>query len=216
MRKRPFVSGEHYHIFNRGVEKRTIFSCDADYVRFLRSMKEFNQEDPVFSIYRLDQERRKPIVEIRSLRKDKLVNIIAYCLNPNHFHFILKQSKEGGVSEFMKRIGIGYTGYFNYRYKRSGVLFQGKFKSVHIDSNPYLLYLSAYVNRNYFIHGYGDDFKWSYSSLLEYTGKRSKGICDTSIILDQFKEKNEYKEFIQENALYMKDKKETEKYLIES
>jgi hypothetical protein len=115
----------------------------------------------------------------------------------------------------MKRLGGGYTKYFNHHYKRSGVLFQGKFKSVHIKTSAHLLYLSAYVNRNYFIHGYGNDSDWMYSSFLDYTGKSKSGICDTSVILDQFKDKNEYREFMEENSLYMKEKKEDEKYLLE-
>lgn len=213
MRKQPLAIGEYYHIYNRGVDKRKVFLSDKDYFRFLTSMKEFNRIDPIFSLHLYNQRKEKQIVGVGHLQK--LVDIICYCLNPNHFHFILKQKTENGVSEFMKRVGGGYTNYFNHQYKRTGALLQGRFKSAHIDNNEYLLYLSAYINRNYFIHGYGDDFRWPYSSLLEYTGKRSKGICDTSIILDQFKNRNEYQEFMQENALYMKDKKETEKYLLE-
>lgn len=211
MRKQPLVTDGYYHIFNRGVDKRNVFSRGADYGRFLRSMKEFNQESPVLSIYRLDQ-----IVGTGSLRKEKkLVDIVAYCLNPNHFHLILKQLADGGISEFMKRVGTGYTSYFNHRYERSGVLFQGKFKSAHIDRTSYLLYLSAYVNRNHFIHGYGDDTDWPYSSLRDYTG-RSDGFCNTKIILDQFRDAADYRAFAEENALFMKEKKETGKYLLES
>lgn len=213
MRRDSFIDDEYYHIYNRGVEKRKIFLYDKDYSRFLTSMKEFNQLDPIFSLYWHTQEKRKRDVGVRHLQK--LVEIICYCLNPNHFHFILKQLAENGVSEFMKRLGGGYTNYFNHHYERSGVLFQGKFKSVHIKTNPQLLYMSAYVNRNYFIHGYGNDFDWPYSSFRDYTRKRGDGICDTAIVLDQFKNKNEYREFIQENALYMKGKKEDEKCLLE-
>lgn len=213
MRKSPLATNEYYHVFNRGVEKRDIFLCDGDYARFLLSMKEFNRIDPIFSLYWHSQQAKKGNVDVGRLQK--LVEIVCYCLNPNHIHFILKQVSESGISEFMKRLSGGYTKYFNYRYKRSGVLFQGKFKSVHIKTNPHLLYLSAYVNRNYFIHGYGNDSDWMHSSFLDYTKKRDSGICDTNVILDQFKDKNEYKEFIQENALYMKEKKEDEKCLLE-
>jgi putative transposase len=215
MRKQPLVIGEYYHIYNRGVEKRDIFLSKKDYFRFLESMGEFNSVKPIFSLYWHNQKKRRQNVGVRHLRTRKLVEIICYCLNPNHFHLILKQVTKNGISEFMKRLGGGYTNYFNHRYKRSGVLFQGKFKSVHIDSNAQLLYLSAYINRNYFVHGYGNDKNWMYSSFLDYTGKRSRGICDTSIILDQFKDKNEYQVFMRENALFMKDKKEDEKYLLE-
>jgi len=212
MRKQPLISGEYYHIYNRGVEKRKIFSSDSDYSRFLLSMKEFNQVDPIFSLYWHGQ-KKKSDVDVRRLQK--LVDVVCYCLNPNHVHFILKQVVEGGISEFMKRLSGGYTKYFNHHYKRSGVLFQGKFKSAHIDSNEYLLYLSAYINRNYFIHGYDNDLDWAYSSLWDYNGKRERGICATGIILDQFKNRKEYQKFMQENALHMKEKKETEKYLLE-
>ncbi|HBB36957.1 MAG: hypothetical protein UX02_C0002G0168 [Candidatus Moranbacteria bacterium GW2011_GWC1_45_18] len=215
MRKQPLDVNEYYHIYNRGVEKRKVFLSNRDYNRFLTSMKEFNQIDPIHSLYRHSQQERKQDVGVGHLRMEKLVEIICYCLNPNHFHLILKQSTEHGISEYMKRLGGGYTNYFNYHYKRSGVLFQGKFKSIRIRTNAHLLYLSAYVNKNYFIHGYGDDFDWPYSSFLDYTGKRNGGICDTGVILNEFKNKNEYREFIKENSLYMKEKKEREKYLLE-
>ena len=77
-----------------------------------------------------------------------LVEIVAYCLNPNHYHLIVKQISEKGIERFMQKIGTGYTNYFNKRYERSGALFQGKFKSIHIDSNEYLLHLSVYVFEN--------------------------------------------------------------------
>ncbi|MDD5490121.1 MAG: transposase [Candidatus Moranbacteria bacterium] len=213
MRKDVLTKHEYYHVYNRGVEKRNVFLCDKDYLRFLESMKEFNSTKPVYSLYLHNELKRKGVLDVGRLRK--LVEVICYCLNPNHFHLILKQVEENGISEFMKRLGGGYTKYFNHHYKRSGVLFQGKFKSVRIKTNSHLLYLSAYVNKNYFIHGYGDDFDWPYSSLLDYTGKRHGRICDTSVILNQFENKNEYREFIKENSLYMKEKKEDEKYLLE-
>lgn len=214
MRKQPLAIGEYYHIYNRGVDKRKIFLSDKDYCRFLTSMKEFNQVDPIFSLYWHNQQKRKQDVGVRHLQR--LVEIVCYCLNLNHIHLILKQLTENGISEYMKRLGGGYTNYFNHHYKRSGVLFQGKFKSVRIRTGAHLLYLSAYVNRNYFIHGYGDDSDWIYSSFLDYTGKEGNGLCNTKIILSQFKNKEEYRQFMQDNALYIKDKKDEEKYLIES
>ncbi len=212
MRKQPLAIGEYYHIYNRGVDKRKVFLSNKDYNRFLVSMREFNQIDPIRSLYRHSQEQKQD-VGVRHLQK--LVEIVCYCLNPNHFHLILKQLTEHGVSEFMKRLGGGYTNYFNLNRKRSGVLFQGKFKSAHIKTNARLLYLSAYVNRNYFIHSYGNGSDWPYSSLWDYTGKRDAALCDKSVILEQFKDEKDYEKFAQENALYMKEKKEDEKYLLE-
>jgi len=213
MRKDALVEYEYYHVYNRGVEKRDVFLCDRDYLRFLESTKEFNSIKPIYSLYLHNQLKRKGVIEVGRLQK--LVEIVCYCLNPNHFHFIIKQVEKKGISEFMKRLGGGYTKYFNYHYKRSGVLFQGKFKSARIRTNAHLLYLSAYVNRNYFIHGYGDDSNWKYSSFLDYTKRGKSEICEMGVILNKFKDKKDYREFIQENALYMKQKKEDEKLLLE-
>jgi putative transposase len=191
-----FTTGEYYHIYNRGVDKRDIFLDDSDYFRFLKSLKEFNQLEPVVSLYIND--RIKPNVGVRPLQNenDELVEIIAFNLIPNHYHLILKQLKDGGISEFMKRIGGGYTSYFNYKNERSGALFQGKFKAVHVTSNEKLLFLSAYVNGNHIVHGAEGKI---FSSLREYsTGKNS--LCNIKLILDQFKNANDYLEYVQNTA----------------
>ncbi len=156
-----------------------------------------------------------------------LVEIVAYCLNPNHYHLIVKQISEKGIERFMQKIGTGYTNYFNKRYERSGALFQGKFKSIHIDSNEYLLHLSVYVNRNYRIHGYGDldeektllnqESEWTYCSATDYLGERQEGsLCNKDVILGQFKDVSAYKEFLDSNTLYFKEKKDFQKYLLEN
>ncbi len=191
MRKTSLVNGEHYHVYNRGVDKRSIFQDRRDVERFFKSMQEFNVIEPVGSIYENSFLLGRP-----TSKSDRLVNVVAYCLNPNHYHFILEQVSEGGVSEFMKRVGGGYTKYFNNKHKRSGVLFQGKFKSVHIDSNEYLLHLSAYVNLNDKAHQLGrPTSKLVKSSWEEYIDENIKGICDKKIILEQFGSIEEYKVF---------------------
>jgi len=226
MRKTEFANGEFYHIYNRGVDKREVFMDKIDYERFLKSMKEFNCLEPIGSLYEkyLRENKAKSenknggltsIVEVKP-PFSSLVEIICYCLNPNHYHFILKQREEKGIEKFMQKIGTSYTMYFNQRYDRSGALFQGSYKSIHIDSNEYLLYLSAYVNKNNFIHGY-NNADWEYSSLTEYTkkNKQEKNLCNTFPIIGQFRDSLDYEDFMNANALYLKDKKE-EKYLLEN
>ena len=221
MRKTIFANGEFYHIYNRGVDKREIFLDGFDYIRFLESMREFNNEIPSGGLYETYLKNKKiesggstSLMEVEP-PKHPLVEIICYCLNPNHYHFILKQVFNNGISEFMKRLGGGYTYYFNKKYDRSGSLFQGRFKAIHIDSNEYLLYLSAYVNKNNFIHQYKNKGEWKYSSWLDYIGKRNGNLCNQSPIIGQFKNEKEYQEFVDKTALYLKDKKEMEKYLLE-
>lgn len=107
----------------------------------------------------------------------KLVNIVVYCLNPNHYHSILKQKQGNGIANFMHKLSTSYTNYFNCKHKRSGSLSQGRFKSVHIDSNEYLLYLNAYVNGNNFIHKHNKNIEsWPYCSYLDYIGKKRRAL----------------------------------------
>ncbi len=238
MRKTEFINGEIYHIYNRGTDKRNIFMDRYDFQRFLLSMREFNREEAgktIREILRNDSCRDRVSAECRdSVSASGLVKVVAYCLNPNHYHLILEQQVDGGISKFMHKIGVAHTMYFNEKYNRSGSLFQGKFKAVHINSNEYLLYLSAYVNKNNFIHG-GTNERWPYSSWLDYingvgrdtvstftpTGFCRDWIstyytCEKDIILDQFgRSAEEYKKFVEMNADYLKKKKMLVAYLLE-
>lgn len=212
MRKFKFTNGEYYHIFNRGNNKRPIFLDDKDFSRFFQSMIEFNTTEPIGSIFE------------NSFRKDKLgsstsklVDFTCYCLNPNHFHFILKQLEYGGIEKFMHRTGTGYTKYFNKRHDCNGSLFQGRYKAIHIDSNEYLLHLSAYINLNDRVHLLGSSTSrstTSKSSWDEYILGR-ESFCKKDIILSQFKDVVEYRKFMEESFEVIKERKDMEKLLLE-
>lgn len=160
-------------------------------------MEEFNTVKPIGSLYE-HSFLKTQLGRRTSKSKSRLVNIICYCLNFNHYHLILEQCVNGGISEFIKRLAGGYTKYFNLKHKRSGVLFQGKFKAVHIDTNEYLLHVSAYVNLNNRVHKL-KKFPFR-SSWAEYISGEKYNLCKKNTILDQFKNSKEYKEFA-ENAL---------------
>lgn len=187
-RKTPFVNNEYYHLYNRGVDKREVFSVNNDFLHFLDGLKEFNRLEPIGSLYENSFRKGKDIP--LGSKASKLVDIIAYCINPNHFHLILKQNLDRGIEKFMQRLGTSYTKYFNNKNKRTGSLFQDKFKSKHIDSNEYLLYLSAYVNLNNKIHDIPEN-KMSISSIKEYQ-ENIAGICTKNVILDQYNNNYEY------------------------
>ncbi len=200
MRTTPFVEGEFYHVYNRGVDKRNIFSDEMDVQRFFQSMEEFNVVEPIGSIYENSFIKDSDDNQLgSSTPKLQLVNFIAYCLNQNHYHFILEQVADKGVEKFMHRLGTGYTNYFNKSNKRSGALFQGKFKAVHIDSNEQLLHVSAYVNLNDKVHQLGSStpkLMKSRSSWEEYVNPDSKNsFCNKEIVLGQFKNTKEYQKF---------------------
>ena len=224
-RKIQFFNDTYYHVFNRGVDKRDIFLEIKDYERFLISINLLNDTNDGLMIEWRDYKKNNPSKSIadflkgtfRNRKREHLVELIAYCLNPNHFHFILKQTTEKGIERFMHKIGTSYTKYFNNKNKRNGALFQGTFKSAYIDSDEYLLYLSAYVNKNNFIHAYNKNDNWPYSSLSDYLKNKNNILItiNKNIILDQFKNIKEYEEYLKNNALYMKDKKETSRNLLE-
>jgi len=205
-----FAEEENYHIFNRGVEKRTIFHDDYDFDRFLESMMKFNVVEPIGSIY--ESRFAKNDIQLGN-GVSKLVDFVCYCLNPNHFHFILEQVSEKGIEKFMHRLLLGYAKYYNHKYKRSGVLFQGPFQAVHIDSNEQLLHTSVYVNLNNKVHKLGNGV--SKSSWMEYGGLDNDGICKKDIILGQFKDFEEYKEFAGTSLEWIKENKESAEFLIE-
>ena len=146
-RKVKFEMGEFYHVYNRGVEKRTIFQTKNDYERFKALLYASNSTK---QIHISNEMGRKPDLA-RVFEKDRgeqLVAIGSYCLMPNHFHLLLTPLVKDGVSKFMQKLQTGYSMYFNKKNDRIGALFQGVFKSQHIDGDVYLRYMYAYIHLN--------------------------------------------------------------------
>lgn len=175
---------EFYHIYNRGTEKRVVFFNRADYERFLALLYLCNSKKNIH----LNNYPGLNLNERLSLeRANPVVNIGAYCLMPNHFHLIIQEKENAGISRFMQKVITGYTMYFNKRNERTGALFQGKFKATHAENDEYLKYLISYVHLNpiKLIDPHwkesglknkkcAEDFlsQYSYSSYLDYCGKK--------------------------------------------
>lgn len=144
MRKFNPVNNEIYHIFNRGTEKRNIFLGKKDYERFIVNLIFFNtQQKPLANLSRYNTESA-----CKKIPSDPLVKIHAFSIMPNHFHLMATQICNNGIERFMHKIEMGYSHYFNKFYSRSGNLFQGSYKIVHVDKDPYLLYLPLYIHLN--------------------------------------------------------------------
>ena len=154
MRKIKFAIGNIYHIFNRGVEKRDIFKDDNDKWRFLQGLFLFNDEKSTSNLlWQLERNRGgvtfgvlRDFLKSSKGKRNPLVRILADCLMPNHFHLLIEEIKEGGISRFMHKLGIGTTEYFNHKYHRVGGLYQGTFKAALIDSEEYLKNILVYIN----------------------------------------------------------------------
>ncbi len=142
-RDSPFTVGEWYHCYNRSIEKRIAFADFRDYHRFLELLYLANDESPL----RRDGAGIRKFEEILTMpRGKKLVAIGAFCLMPNHFHVVLKEVSEGGITTFMRKMGTAYTLYFNSRHERAGNLFLKPFRSRHVSAD--LQHPMSYVHCN--------------------------------------------------------------------
>ena len=141
-RKTAFVFGEYYHLYNRGNSKQKIFHDKEDYLYFLKLLFVLNQKD--------NKQIRDQAQNVYVLQKNyiPLVFIGAYTLMTNHFHLLITPTEQGDVSKYMQKVCTGYVMYYNQKYKRTGSLFEGKFKSQHANNDRYLKYLFSYIHLN--------------------------------------------------------------------
>jgi putative transposase len=150
-RKTALASGETYHIYNRGAHKQKIFTEPRDYARFKLLLHFANNGEPIHLSNILRKYQGRSLLQ--SFQEEpttdhSLVDIFAYALMPNHFHLMLRQKVDNGITTFLKKVMTGYSMYFNTKYEHSGVLFQGRFKSSHVSDDAYLRYLFAYIHLN--------------------------------------------------------------------
>jgi len=195
-RDAPFTVGDWYHCYNRSIEKRIAFEDIRDYHRFLELLYLANDEFPL----RHDSMGIRKFEEVLNIpRGKKLVTIGAFCLMPNHFHLVLREVSEGGITAFMRKIGTAYTLYFNSRHDRVGNLFLKPFQSRHasttdnsfqhlisyVHCSPAMLYEPQWKTR----HVVDPQFlgermaEYPYSSFSAHTGAHTptRAILDTEI-----------------------------------
>ena len=204
MRNIKIAPGEYYHIFNRGMDKQTIFFDTRDWSRFLFLIIYFQSPITFQNINRLAkdfvQHRVLNKVEVEKIIKSRYIELVSFCIMPNHFHLIVKEEVEGGIAKYMQRILNGYTKYINTKYQKSGHLFQGPYKAVHIEENKQLLYLSTYIHRNprELRDWKNKEENYQWSSYQDYVSQNRWGkLLTPDIVTEQFKNKEEYKEFTQ-------------------
>lgn len=217
----PLVTDEIYHVLNRGIASQPIFQDKRDYTRALQTLFFYqNQKQPLryAKFLTLSRAQRLEILERLAKEKQFLVEIIVYCLMPNHFHLMLRQLVENGVSKFMANFANSYTRYLNTKYKRYGPLFQGKFKAIRVETDEQLLHLSRYIHLNpyssYVVKTLEDLENYPFSSLPEYLGKTINNYCAKGIVLDDFK-KSSYKKFVFDQADYQRKLEEIKHLVLE-
>ncbi len=213
-RPEPFVDEEIYHVYNRGVDKRVVFKDDKDHFRALHDLYEFNDTKPALNLGFSITEDSLQLIKERT--REPIVEVLAFCLMPNHYHLMLRQLVEGGISLFMKKFGCGYTYYFNVRHARSGALFQGKFKAVHVNKEAHMWHLPHYIHlnpldlsfpnwrtgglsKNMVSKALAELKAYRWSSYLDYTGTHNyPSLTQRNFILDLFEGERNYAKNIED------------------
>ena len=215
-RKIPFIGREFYHIYNRGNDKRIIFKDDSDYKRFILLLYLCNSDMPVHISNDLNQ--GLPLIEMfKKDRGEQFVDIVTYCLMPNHFHILIKEKTDGGISTFMGKLATAYVMYFNTKNERKGSLFEGPFGAKHIDTDEYLNWIFSYIHLNpvklidkdWKEKGYPflntrsvEDFikNYKYSSYYDYfiNNRPESSILNKDTFSENLSELNDFKDIVKE------------------
>lgn len=187
--KRPeYLPGHFYHFYNRGAHRISIFREEDNYLFVLRKMKEY----------------------CRSLA----LTPIAYCLMPNHYHFLIRQDGENRAELLPQRVFNSYSKAYNKRYEHSGTLFEGSYSVILVENEAHLLHLCRYIHANPVKHGLVTDLaEWPYSNYLEWIGERNGTLVDRDFVRKHFASPQSYQEFVLDYLVTRELPKELEAYL---
>ncbi|MEK7533592.1 MAG: transposase [Patescibacteria group bacterium] len=219
----PLIDGEFYHVYNRGVEKRPIFSDRRSYQRFIATINYYrfiHQPMRLSNFFKLSVEKRSSLIDLQN-RSPSHITISCFVLMENHFHLLLQQEPKGDISVFLRNLCDSYTRYFNTRDHRVGPLFQGQFKAVRIESDDQLIHVSRYIHLNPYSSGLvktlDELIQYAWSSLPLYMHPPdNSSICNTSPILNAFKTRDSYWKFIADQADYQRKLDNIKHLLVEN
>jgi len=221
-RRFPIVSGQIYHVFNRSVAKQPIFLDSRDYQRFCEAINFYRFYRPPirFSYFcRLSQNLKNEIMTSQIKTGKKLVEIFAFCLIPNHFHFLLKCQENSGVQRFIGNLQNSYAKYFNFKRKRNGAIFQEMFKSVLITSEEQFIQVARYIHLNPYssllLAKIEDLDSYLWSSWPHYLGKNKYPFLQENFLGNFYKNRQEMKKHTFDQADYQKQRKILEHLLLE-
>ena len=218
MRKDLLVDGSYYHVINRSIAQYEIFKEIDDYMRFLQILdlyryKDFNYKYSNFS--ELTTANQQAIIQALKKNSLKLVEIVAYCIMPTHFHLILEQISDKGISKFMAKVLNSYSRYFNLRHKRKGPLWESHFQNILINSDEQLLHLTRYIHLNPVSAGLVEKPEdWAFSSYSEYLKDEEDNLCEYEDLLDISSEN--YKKFVNNRISYQKELSKIKRILLEN
>ncbi len=163
--------GMYYHIYNRGISKSPIFREEANYLFVIRRIKEYSRANHL--------------------------SMIAYTLEPNHYHFLTRQDGDEPASNLPQFVFNSYTKAYNNKYEHSGTLFEGRFRAKPVQSYSHLLHLCRYIHGNPVKDGLvTDPAEWQWSNYLEWIGERDGTLVDREFIRENFGTAKAYKQYL--------------------
>ena len=203
----PFVTNQVYHVFNRSIASQSIFIDRRDYERILDLVNYYRFKKPPlrFSHYnRLPKEQKADYEKSFMINQNPMLDILAYCIMPNHVHFLLRPKIDNSISDFMRNLQNCYSKYFNTKRERTGSLFQFMFKAVRIETDEQLVHVSRYIHLNpvtsYILKVENlEQYKWS--SFKDYV-LDIDSFVNKEMILGRFKSPQKYKKFVFDQAEY--------------
>ncbi len=211
-RKIVLAKGEIYHVFNRGVARMPIFTTVREHKHFIEMVEycHFATTPLSFSNYKKQRkERRDEILQSLYRENNTYVEIVAFCLMPNHYHFIVKQMKENGISKFIGNIQNGYGKFFNMKHNRTGPVFQPSFHAVRVETDEQLLHVSRYTHLNPttgFIVEIKDLLSYKWSSLPAYLDNSNYyPFLNSEMILQLSNGRDKYRSFVLDQAKYQQE-----------
>lgn len=212
IRKVPLVVGEIYHVFNRSIARQPIFLTNSDYQRALDVLGFYSyfKAGVRFSHYkRLPKAQKAEFIDNLRNKGEKQVEILAFCLMPNHVHFLIKEIREKGISTFMSNFQNSYAKYFNLKSDRTGSLFQTMFKAVRIETDEQLIHVARYIHLNpltaYILKDIEDLTIYPWSSFPIYRGKFTSDVVNIKTILEYFSSLDEFIKFTKDQITYQRE-----------
>lgn len=217
----PLVTHEYYHIFNRGIDKRPTFTTKSEYFRAFSALQYYHYSSLPLSfskVLQLEKSRREELL-IKLKGNPKLVSVLCFSLMPNHFHLLVRQQKDNGISKYLSNFLNSYTRFYNTRHERDGSLFLDQFKAIRIESDDQLLHVSRYIHLNshtgFVVKTLAEAETYPWSSYPLYLNPKSNTWVETKEILSHFKNLRAYHEFVSDRSDYQRKLKAIEHLLLE-
>ncbi len=212
-RKVILASGEVYHVFNQTLDSKKVFVTRREFKRAIIDLWYYRFKTPSLPLsqYFNLPDKMCAVYNDQLVKSGQIVEVYSYCLMNNHFHLLIKQLVDGGISKYLANFQNSYTRFFNIKTKRKGAIFLNQFKAVRIETEEQLLHVSRYIHLNpltgYIVSDFSQLMEYEWSSLREYLGtvQNTNNICNTKPIQSFFSDRNSYIDFIRDRAAYQRE-----------